>query len=127
MQDAYEDTQQRTQHLRQQGYTVVEMWGCDWARLKDTSPDIGTFVTNLETTKPLNPRDAFCGGRTNAVKLYHQGTPVKRSITSMSPPCTHGSTRHASTLKDIQPLLHIPVIRTSTVLWVDPMQNPASP
>ena len=89
MQDAYEDTQQRTQHLREQGYTVVEMWGCDWARLKDTSPDIGTFVTNLETTKPLNPREAFCGGRTNAVKLYHRVTPSQKihyiDVTSLYP------------------------------------------
>ena len=89
MQDAYEDTQQRTRHLRQQGYTVVEMWGCDWARLKDTSPDIGTFVTNLDMTEPLNPRDAFCGGRTNAVKQYHQATPSQKihyiDVTSLYP------------------------------------------
>ena len=89
MQDAYEDTQQRTRRLRQQGYTVVEMWGCDWARLKHTSPDIGTFVTNLDMTEPLNPRDAFCGGRTNAVKLYHQATPSQKihyiDVTSLYP------------------------------------------
>ena len=89
MQDAYEDTQQRTRRLIQQGYTVVEMWGCDWARLKHTSPDIGTFVTNLDMTEPLNPRDAFCGGRTNAVKLYHQATPRQKihyiDVTSLYP------------------------------------------
>ena len=89
MQDAYEDTQQRTRRLREQGYTVVEMWGCDWARLKHTSPDIGTFVTNLDMTEPLNPRDAFCGGRTNAVKLYHQATPSQKihyiDVTSLYP------------------------------------------
>ena len=89
MQDVYEATQQRTQHLREQGYTVVEMWGCDWDHLKDTSLDIRTFVANLQTTKPLNPRDAFCGGRTNAVKLYHQGTPHQKihyiDVTSLYP------------------------------------------
>ena len=89
MQDVYEDTKQRTQHLREQGYTVVEMWGCDWAHLKDTSLDISTFITNLQTTKPLNPRDAFCGGRTNAVKLFHQVTPSQKihyiDVTSLYP------------------------------------------
>ena len=89
MQDVYEATQQRTEHLREQGYTVVEMWGCDWASLKDTSPDIRTFVANLQSTKPLNPRDAFCGGRTNAVKLYHQVTPHQKihyiDVTSLYP------------------------------------------
>ena len=89
MQDVYEATQQRTKHLREQGYTVVEMWGCDWASLKDTSLDIRTFVANLQSTKPLNPRDAFCGGRTNAVKLYHQVTPHQKihyiDVTSLYP------------------------------------------
>ena len=32
MQDVYETTQQRNQTLRTQGYHVIEMWGCDWAR-----------------------------------------------------------------------------------------------
>ena len=89
MQDVYERTQQRTQTLRAQGYTVVEMWGCDWASLKDTSLDIRTFVANLQSTEPLNPRDAFCGGRTNAVKLYHQVTPNQKihyiDVTSLYP------------------------------------------
>ena len=26
----------------------------------------------LDIVAPLNPRDAVCGGRTNAIKLYHQ-------------------------------------------------------
>ena len=89
MQDVYETTQQRIQQLREQGYTVVEMWECDWRRLKDTSPDIRTFVAHLQFTKPLNPRDAFCGGRTNAVKLYHQVTPNQKihyiDVTSLYP------------------------------------------
>ena len=89
MQDVYETTQQKTQQLREQGYTVVEMWECDWTRLKDTSPDIRTFVAHLQFTEPLNPRDAFCGGRTNAVKLYHHVTPNQKihyiDVTSLYP------------------------------------------
>ena len=89
MQDVYETTQQKIQHLREQGYTVVQMWECEWKRLKDTSPDIRTFVANLQFTEPLNPRDAFCGGRTNAVKLYHQVTPNQKihyiDVTSLYP------------------------------------------
>jgi len=34
--------------------------------------DIKTFVDSLDIVEPMNPCDAFCGGRTNAVKLYHQ-------------------------------------------------------
>ena len=32
--------------------------------------DIKTFTDHLDIVTPLNPRDAFCGGSTNAVKLY---------------------------------------------------------
>ena len=90
MQDVYETTQQRIQHFREQGYTVVEMWECDWIHLKRTSPDIRTFVAHLQfSDDPLNPRDAFCGGRTNAVKLYHQVTPHQKihyiDVTSLYP------------------------------------------
>ena len=89
MQDVYETTQQRTQQLREQGYHVIEMWECDWSRLKDTSPDICTFLAHLQFTEPLNPRDAFCGGRTNAVKLYHHVTPTQKihciDVTSLYP------------------------------------------
>ena len=89
MQDVYETTQQRTQTLRAEGYTVVEMWGCDWISLKDSSPDIRTFVANLQNTEPLNPREAFCGGRTNAVKLYHHVTSSQKihyiDVTSLYP------------------------------------------
>ena len=67
MQDVYEATQQRTQMLRAQGYTVVEMWGCDWASLKDTSLDIRTFVANPskhktpESTRRFLWRTYQCG------------------------------------------------------------------
>ena len=89
MQDVYEATQQKIQRLKEQGYTVVQMWECEWARLKDTSSDIRTFVAQLQFTAPLNPRDAFCGGRTNAVKLYHHVTPRQKihyiDVTSLYP------------------------------------------
>ena len=89
LQDVYETTQQKIQRLKELGYTVVQMWECEWAQLKDTSSDIRTFVDQLQFTDPLNPRDAFCGGRTNAVKLYHRVTPTQKihyiDVTSLYP------------------------------------------
>ena len=89
LQDVYEASQQKIQRLKELGYTVVQMWECEWARLKDTSSDIRTFVDQLQFTDPLNPRDAFCGGRTNAVKLYHRVTPTQKihyiDVTSLYP------------------------------------------
>ena len=89
MQDVYETTQEKINKLRALEYHVVEMWECEWARLKDTSPDIRTLVEDLQFIDPLNPRDAFCGGRANAVKLYHHVTPSQKihyiDVTSLYP------------------------------------------
>jgi len=78
MQDVYEKTQQRMKLLQALGYNVIEMWECEWTHLKQTSPDIQTYVDSLQFVDPLNPRDAFCGGRTNAIKLYHRVTPGQK-------------------------------------------------
>ena len=51
------------------------MWECEWDHLKQTCSDVKAYVDSLQFVEPLNPRDAFCGGRTNAVKLYHHVTP----------------------------------------------------
>ena len=48
------------------------MWECQWAELKQSDPVVRDFVNKLEIVASLNPRDAFCGGRTNAIELYHQ-------------------------------------------------------
>jgi len=89
MHDVYEATQRKIRQLQALGYNVIEMWECEWTCLKDTSPDIQTFVDSLEFTEPLNPRDAFCGGRMNAVKLYHRVTPGQKihyiDVTSLYP------------------------------------------
>jgi hypothetical protein len=50
---------------------LIEMWECDWDRLVKQDHEINNFVSNSEIKDPLNPRDAFYGGRTNALKLYH--------------------------------------------------------
>ena len=54
------------------------MWECQWSQLKQTHPDIQTYVDSLQFVAPLNPRDPFCGGRTNAIKLYHCVTPDQK-------------------------------------------------
>lgn len=30
------------------------------------------YITSLDVMDRLNPRDSFFGGRTNAIKLYHE-------------------------------------------------------
>ena len=69
--DVYLCTQEKLQFLRDKGYNVVETWECDWRKMKEERKDIRNFVASLDLVEALNPRDAFCGGKTNAVKLYH--------------------------------------------------------
>ena len=75
MHNVYEKTQQKIKLLHALGCNVIEMWECEWTRLKQTSPDIQTYVNSLQFVDPLN---AFCGGRTNAIKLYHHVTPGQK-------------------------------------------------
>ena len=89
MQDVYDATQDKVQQLTKQGYNVIQMWGCEWDHLQQTQPEIDSFVRELDFIQPLKPREAFCGGRTNAVKLYHHITPGQKihyiDVTSLYP------------------------------------------
>ena len=60
------------------GYNIIDMWEYEWTHLKQTRPDIQVYVTSLQFVEPLNPRTAFCGGRTNAIKLYHHVQPNQK-------------------------------------------------
>ena len=51
---------------------MVELWECEWAALVRDDPTVKAFVNQLESVEPLEPRDAFFGGRTGAVSLYAQ-------------------------------------------------------
>uniref|UniRef100_A0A8D8ZAP4 DNA-directed DNA polymerase n=1 Tax=Cacopsylla melanoneura TaxID=428564 RepID=A0A8D8ZAP4_9HEMI len=60
MGDLYEKTLRRSSKIRDAGYNLVEMWGCQWKQPK---------FSNIEVDEPINPRDAFFGGRTDVTKL----------------------------------------------------------
>ena len=47
------------------------MWECDWDEEVNTNPELRQLVDALNFVDPLQPRDAFFGGRTNAVKLHY--------------------------------------------------------
>ncbi|XP_018576210.1 uncharacterized protein LOC108914802 [Anoplophora glabripennis] len=72
MESRYEATVAKTARLRENGYEVIEMWECEF---KNTlTPEIESYAENhrLLSLLPLNPRDAFYGGRTGATKLYYK-------------------------------------------------------
>ena len=68
--ELYAATQHKTQRLRQVGYRVIEMWGCQWERQLKQDQATRDFVTHLPLVPPLERREAFFGGRTGAVALH---------------------------------------------------------
>ena len=70
MEDVFICTQRKVLDLANRGYNVKQMWECQWAQLKQNDPELRDFLSKMNIVSPLNPRDAFCGGRTNAIKLH---------------------------------------------------------
>ncbi|CAH3027090.1 unnamed protein product, partial [Porites evermanni] len=66
IEETYEATLKRTAILQAAGYTVIEKWGCEFNHDKKTDPELQTFLESFEMVPPLEPRDAFFGGRTGA-------------------------------------------------------------
>ena len=89
LEELYEATQAKLQRLRRAGYRVVVQWECDWQKQIDSTPTLQSFLSSLTSTPPLQPRDAFFGGRTGAVALHHQAGPGEKilyvDVTSLYP------------------------------------------
>ena len=68
----YATTLRILEDITNAGYNLKVMWECDWKKMKSKQK----LKSNVELFKrlPLNPRDAYYGGRTNAVSLYKKVT-----------------------------------------------------
>ena len=67
-----EDTREKILYLEKQGFHVVEMWECDLKKEMEHDEDMKRYFEEYELVDPLQARDAFYGGRTNAAKLLHE-------------------------------------------------------
>jgi G:T-mismatch repair DNA endonuclease (very short patch repair protein) len=68
----YEETKARLQKIRDAGYTVVLIWGCEFKKLLCDKPGLQNELCSHPYVKhsPINIRDALYGGRTAATKTY---------------------------------------------------------
>lgn len=71
-QELFEATESKRNLLTRLGYTVNTMWECRWKWQKQHDEQLRAFLQEWQPVRQLDPRDAFFGGRTNAVKLYHR-------------------------------------------------------
>ena len=72
MEQLYEDTMRKVKYLKDQGFKVEQKWECEFAKEMKEDEEMKRFFEKHEIVDPLQPRDAFYGGRTNAAKLFHQ-------------------------------------------------------
>ena len=72
MHQLYEDTLEKVYYLKGEGFQVIEMWECDLVKEMEHDEDMRRYFEEYELVDPLQPRDAFYGGRTNAAKLFHE-------------------------------------------------------
>ena len=68
----FEETVQRQRDLEQAGYSVVTIWEHEYDDKLKHDVDFKQFCKDFFVMEPMNPRAAFYGGRTNAVKLHHK-------------------------------------------------------
>ena len=70
VEELYQATLSKRMALLRAGYTVIEMWECEWDRLVDNEPAVSQFLRSFDLVAPLEPREAFFGSRTGAVVLH---------------------------------------------------------
>ena len=72
MEQLYKDTMKKVDYLENHGFEVVQKWQCELEKELKEDEEMKQFFDEYEIVDPLQPRDAFYGGRTNATKLFHE-------------------------------------------------------
>ena len=72
MEQLYNHTLKKVKYLKDHGFQVVQKWGCELKKELEEDEELKQFFEEYEIIDPLQPRDAFYGGRTNATKLFHE-------------------------------------------------------
>jgi len=53
MTDLQEETKKSTQYLKELGYKVVEMYECEWRKMKQSNSKIKAFLQSFNVLKPM--------------------------------------------------------------------------
>ena len=72
MEQLYKDTVRKVNYLKKRGFEVEQKWECELEKELEEDDEMKQFFEQYEIIDPLQPRDAFYGGRTNATKLFHE-------------------------------------------------------
>ena len=72
MEDLLEGTIRKIERFKKLGYQVEVKWECEFKHELATNAEMKSFVESLKFDTSLEPRQAFFGGRTNAVCLHKE-------------------------------------------------------
>ena len=70
VEELYRATLEKRMDLLKAGYKVIEIWEHQWDQQVQTNEAVKRFLSSFDLIPPLQPRDAFFGGRTGAVSLH---------------------------------------------------------
>ena len=59
VEELYQAMLSKRMALLRAGYTVIEMWECDWDQLVDTNEAVQSFLASFHLVAPLEHRGAF--------------------------------------------------------------------
>ena len=71
IEENYQGTQRKIELLKEAGYHVIEKWECDFKKELKENKKLQEKVNTMSWVTPLDPRDAFFGGRTGLAKAYY--------------------------------------------------------
>ena len=72
-------TLERSNKIKEAGYNLIEIWECKWNRSEEYEK-MRKQKQLPEIIQPLNPTDAFFGGRTNTIKLRAKADGIRTKI-----------------------------------------------
>lgn len=87
----YESCLLRAKKIRELGFELIEMWEHEFDDMVKINPAINTYINTLDHLNfaPLDPHDAFMGGRTGVCKMYHKARDNEKffysDVTSLYP------------------------------------------
>ena len=92
MGDLYSNTICKVSQLESKGHKVIQMWECQFRKMIFNNPQLKLKLVQYQNHHdPLQPRDAFFGGRTNATCLFYEAQANEEirylDFTSLYPYC----------------------------------------
>ena len=70
IEELYQATLAKRMALLRAGFKVLEIWQCEWDEQLKKNAEVQRFLNSFDLVPPLQPRDSFFGGRTEAVALH---------------------------------------------------------